>query len=61
MTTSLSLNKLGTCWHGLKVNKTVICSRAVLSNLFGTAGRIRINLEAAGLNSKQRLKFTEHY
>src|SRR6218665_655351 len=32
-----------------------------LSNLFGTAGRILINLEAAGRNSKQRLNFSEHY
>jgi len=33
----------------------------VLSNHFGTAGRILINLEVAGRNSKQRLKFSEHY
>jgi len=36
-------------------------NRTVLSSLFGTAGRIRINLEAAGRISKQRQKATEHY
>ena len=34
----------------------------MLSNLFGTAGRIQIYLEAAGRNSMQRsLRFSEHY
>jgi len=38
----------------------VYCLKAGLSNLFGTAGSTRINLEAAGRNSKQRRKFSEH-
>ena len=35
--------------------------RRVLSNFFDTMGHIRINLEAAGHNSKQRLKFIDRY
>src|SRR6218665_47831 len=38
----------------------VYCLKAGLSNLFGTAGSTRINLGAAGRNSKQRRKFSEH-
>jgi len=40
----------------LITDQECLCSEPVLSNLFDTAGRIRINLEAAGRNSRPKLK-----
>src|SRR6218665_852980 len=40
---------------------SIVLSNPMLSNLSGTMGRIRIDLEAMGCNSKHQKRFSEHY